>query len=81
MVFVVWLIVKPKRSSKIDKTQPTRQEPILTIQVPRTEQDYTSAQPNIDTDAAPIPPILRHQRLEKKLAGNPKRKNKAKNQN
>ena len=29
------------------------------MQVSKTKQDHTSAQPNIDLDAAPIPPIIR----------------------
>lgn len=58
VVYVVWLGIKPKRSSKPTKTQPTRREPIPTTQVSKTEQDHTSVQPSIDTDAAPIPPII-----------------------
>lgn len=58
IVYVLFLIMKPKRRSESDNPPPVRQEPVPKMQVPRTVQDYTPPQPKTEPEAEPIPPII-----------------------
>ena len=58
IVYVLFLIMKPKRRSESDNPPPVRQEPMPKMQVSRTVQDYTPPQPKTEPEAEPIPPII-----------------------